>query len=127
MSVSQEQVVDYIKNLKLAEVKALIETLEDELGVSASAPVVAMAGGAAAGPAEEVEEQTEFDVILKGFEAKAKVKVIKEVRALTGLGLKDAKGLVEGAPATLKEAVDKDTAASIKSKLEELGAQIEIK
>jgi large subunit ribosomal protein L7/L12 len=127
MSVSQEQVVDYIKNLKLAEVKALIETLEDELGVSASAPVVAMAGGAAAGPAEEVEEQTEFDVILKGFEAKAKVKVIKEVRALTGLGLKDAKGLVEGAPATLKEAVDKETAQSIKAKLEELGAQIEIK
>jgi large subunit ribosomal protein L7/L12 len=127
MSVSQEQVVDYIKNLKLAEVKALIETLEDELGVSASAPVVAMAGGAAAGPAEEVEEQTEFDVVLKGFEPKAKVKVIKEVRALTGLGLKDAKGLVEGAPATLKEAVDKETAQSIKSKLEGLGAQIEIK
>jgi large subunit ribosomal protein L7/L12 len=127
MSVSQEQVVDYIKNLKLAEVKALIETLEDELGVSASAPVVAMAGGPAGGPAEEVEEQTEFDVVLKGFEPKAKVKVIKEVRALTGLGLKDAKGLVEGAPATLKEAVDKETAQSIKTKLEGLGAQVEIK
>ena len=127
MSVTQEQVVDYIKNLKLGEVKALIETLESELGVSASAPVMAVAGGAAAGPAEEVEEKTEFDVVLKEFDAKAKVKVIKSVRQITGLGLKDAKALVEGAPATIKEAVDKDAANEIKKTLEEVGAKIEIK
>jgi large subunit ribosomal protein L7/L12 len=129
MSVTQEQVVDYIKNLKLGEVKALIEVLENELGVSASAPVmaVAAAGGAAGGAAAEAaEEQTEFDVILKEAGAN-KVKVIKEVRAITGLGLKDAKGLVDGAPGTLKEAVSKEQAAEIKAKLEELGAKIEIK
>jgi large subunit ribosomal protein L7/L12 len=116
MSVTQEQVVDYIKNLKLGEVKALIEVLENELGVSASAPVmaVAAAGGAAGGAAAEAaEEQTEFDVILKEAGAN-KVKVIKEVRAITGLGLKDAKGLVDGAPGTLKEGVSKEQAAEIK-------------
>jgi large subunit ribosomal protein L7/L12 len=129
MSVTQEQVVDYIKNLKLGEVKALIEVLENELGVSASAPVmaVAAAGGAAGGAAaDDAEEQTEFDVILQDA-GDNKVKVIKEVRAITGLGLKDAKGLVDGAPGTLKEAVSKEQAAEIKAKLEELGAKIEIK
>ena len=128
MSVSQEQVVDYIKNLKLGEVKALIETLENELGVSASAPVMAMAGpGGGGAAAEEVEEKTEFDVILKEFEAKAKIKVIKYVRQLTGLGLKDAKALVESAPATLKEAVAKEQAEEIKKSLEEVGAKVEFK
>jgi large subunit ribosomal protein L7/L12 len=127
MSVSQEQVVDYIKNLKLGEVKALIEVLEGELGVSASAPVVAMAGPAGAATAEEVEEKTEFDVSLKEYDAKAKIKVIKVVRQLTGLGLKDAKALVESAPAVLKEAVSKDAAEEIKTKLEEVGAKVEIK
>lgn len=109
MSVTQEQVVDYIKNLKLSEVKGLIETLENELGVSASAPVMAFAGGAAGGgaAAEEVEEKTEFDVILTEFEAKAKIKIIKEVRAITGAGLKDAKSMVETLPSTLKEAKDR--------------------
>jgi large subunit ribosomal protein L7/L12 len=128
MSVSQDQVVDYIKNLKLAEVKALIEVLEGELGVSASAPVVAMAGpGGGGAAAEEVEEKTEFDVSLKEYDPKAKIKVIKIVRQLTGLGLKDAKALVESAPAALKEAVSKDAAEEIKSKLEEVGAKVEIK
>jgi large subunit ribosomal protein L7/L12 len=127
MSVTEEQVVDYIQNLKLVEVQNLIKKLEDVLGVSASAPVVAVAGGGGAGPVEEVEEKTEFDVVLKGFEPKAKVKVIKEVRKITGLGLKDAKGLVESVPATLKESVDKEGAESIKKTLEGLGAQIEIK
>lgn len=129
MSVTQEQVVDYIKNLKLGEVKALIEVLENELGVSASAPVmaVAAAGGATGGAAaDDAEEQTEFDVILQDA-GDNKVKVIKEVRAITGLGLKDAKSLVDGAPGTLKEAVSKEQAAEIKAKLEELGAKIEIK
>ena len=94
----------------MGEVKALIEALEDELGVSASAPVMAIAGGAAGGAAEEAaEEKTEFDVELTGLsDAKAKVKVIKEIRGITGLGLKDAKGLVEGAPAIIKRAVSKE-------------------
>jgi large subunit ribosomal protein L7/L12 len=128
MSVTQEQVVDYIKNLKLGEVKSLIDILESELGVSASAPVmaVAAAGGGAGGAAEEAEEQTDFDVILKE-PGSSKVKIIKEVRAITGLGLKDAKDLVEGTPATLKEAVSKDQANEIKTKLEGLGAKVEIK
>jgi len=128
MSVSQDQVVDYIKNLKLAEVKSLIDILEAELGVSASAAVVAMAGpGGGGAAAEEAEEKTEFDVSLASYEAKAKIKVIKIVRQLTGLGLKDAKALVESAPAVLKEAVSKDAAEEIKSKLEEVGAKVEIK
>ena len=128
MSVTQEQVVDYIKNLKLSEVKGLIEILESELGVSASAPVMAVAGAAAgAAPAEAAEEKTEFDVVLVEFEAKAKIKIIKEVRALTGAGLKDAKGIVENLPSTLKEGVAKDAAEEIKKKLTDLGAKVEIK
>ena len=129
MSVDQASVIEYIKNLKLGEVKELIEKLEDELGVSASAPVMAIAGGAAGGAAaEEAEEKTEFDVELTGLsDAKAKVKVIKEIRGITGLGLKDAKALVEGAPALIKEAVSKDAAEDIKKKIEEVGGQITIK
>ena len=128
MSVTQEQVVDYIKNLKLSEVKGLIETLESELGVSASAPVMAVAGAVGgAAPAEAAEEKTEFDVVLIEFEAKAKIKIIKEVRALTGAGLKDAKGIVENLPSTLKEGVAKDVAEEIKKKLTDLGAKVEIK
>ena len=128
MSVTQEQVVDYIKNLKLSEVKGLIEILENELGVSASAPVMAVAGGAVAGaPAEEAEEKTEFDVVLTEFEAKAKIKIIKEVRAITGAGLKDAKSMVETLPSTLKEGVSKDAAEEIKKKIEAVGGKIEIK
>jgi large subunit ribosomal protein L7/L12 len=128
MSVTQEQVVDYIKNLKLSEVKGLIEILETELGVSASAPVMAVAGGAVAGAsAEEAEEKTEFDVVLTEFEAKAKIKIIKEVRSITGAGLKDAKSMVETLPSTLKEAVSKDAAEEIKKKIEAVGGKIEIK
>ncbi|NCG17823.1 MAG: 50S ribosomal protein L7/L12 [Rhodobacterales bacterium] len=122
MSVSQADVVDYIKNLKLSEVKALIETLEDELGVEASAPAVAMA----AGPAAVVEEKTEFDVVMKSF-GQNKISVIKAVRALTGLGLKEAKGLVESAPCNVKEGVSADEADSIKKDLEAAGAEIEVK
>jgi large subunit ribosomal protein L7/L12 len=126
MSVTQEQVVDYIKNLKLSDVKSLIETLEDELGVEASAPMVvgAVAGGAAA--PEAVEEKTEFDVVLKNFGAK-KINVIKVVRSATGLGLKEAKELVEGAPSDVKTAVSKDEAEELKKQLEEAGAEVEIK
>jgi large subunit ribosomal protein L7/L12 len=125
MSLSQQDVVDYIKNLKLGEVKGLIEVLEAELGVSASAPVGAMMV-AAASDAEPEEEQTEFDVILTDVGAK-KINVIKVVRKLTGLGLKDAKGLVESAPATVKEAVDKAAAEDIKKQLEDAGASVDIK
>jgi large subunit ribosomal protein L7/L12 len=130
MSVDQASVIEYIKNLKLGEVKALIEALEDELGVSASAPVMAFAGGAAAGgaAAEEAEEKTEFDVELTELtDAKAKVKVIKVIREITGLGLKDAKALVEEAPKLIKEAVGKEAAEDIKKKIEEVGGKVTIK
>jgi large subunit ribosomal protein L7/L12 len=127
MSVDQASVVEYIKNLKLGEVKALIEVLEGELGVSASAPVMAIAGGAAAAPEEAADEKTEFDVELTEFDAKAKVKIIKAVREITGLGLKDAKGLVEESPSLLKEAVAKDAAEEIKKKIEDLGGKVTIK
>jgi large subunit ribosomal protein L7/L12 len=128
MSLSQNEVVDYIKNLKLAEVKALIETLENELGVKASAPVVAVAGGggAAAPAAAPVEEKTEFDVILAAAGDK-KIDVIKVVRQLTNLGLKEAKDLVEGAPKPVKTAVSKDDAAAAKKALEDVGAKVEVK
>ena len=128
MSVSQADVVEYIKNLKLVEVKALIETLEEELGVEASAPMMAMpmAGGAAAGGGEAAEEKTEFDVILKDMGAK-KINVIKVVRSATGLGLKEAKDLVEGAPSEVKTALPKDEAEALKKDLEEAGATVEIK
>jgi large subunit ribosomal protein L7/L12 len=126
MSLSQTDVVDYIKNLKLSDVKALIETLEEELGVEASAPVMmgAMPGGAAAAAPEE--EQTEFDVVLTDV-GPNKIKVIKAVRSLTGLGLKEAKEAVESAPTVVKEAVDKDAAGAAKKDLEEVGAKVEIK
>lgn len=127
MSLSQNEVVDYIKNLKLAEVKALIETLENELGVKASAPMVAMAGPAApAAAAAPVEEKTEFDVILAAAGDK-KIDVIKIVRQLTNLGLKEAKELVESAPKPVKTAVSKDDAAAAKKALEEVGAKVEVK
>lgn len=126
MSLSQTDVVDYIKNLKLSDVKALIETLEEELGVEASAPVMmgGMPGGAAAAAPEE--EQTEFDVVLTEV-GPNKIKVIKAVRSLTGLGLKEAKEAVESAPTVVKEAVDKDAAGAAKKDLEEVGAKAEIK
>lgn len=128
MAISQADVVDYIKNLKLSEVKGLIETLEEELGVEASAPMMAMpmAGGAAAGGGEAAEEQTEFDVILKDMGAK-KINVIKVVRSVTGLGLKEAKDLVEGAPSEVKTALPKDEAEALKKQLEEAGATVEVK
>jgi large subunit ribosomal protein L7/L12 len=127
MSVDQATVVEYIKNLKLGEVKALIEVLEEELGVSASAPVMAIAGAVGGASAEEAEEKTEFDVELTEFDAKSKVKIIKAVREITGLGLKDAKALVEGAPSVLKEAVSKDASEEIKKKLTDLGAKVTVK
>ena len=125
MSVSQQDVVDYISNLKLSEVKGLIEVLEETLGVEASAPIMAMAGGA--GPAAEaVEEQTEFDVVMNSF-GDQKIKVIKAIRGITGLGLKEAKALVESAPVKVKEGVTKDEANEVVETLREVGAVLEIK
>jgi large subunit ribosomal protein L7/L12 len=126
MAISQADVVEFIKNLKLSEVKGLIETLEDELGVEASAPMMAMPAGAAAGPVEEAEEQTEFDVILKEI-GPSKIGVIKAVRAATGLGLKEAKDLVEGAPSEIKTALPKEEAEELKKTLEGAGAVAEVK
>jgi large subunit ribosomal protein L7/L12 len=122
--VSREQVKDFIKNMSLMDAAALVKELEEELGVSAAAPV-AMAP-AAAGPAAAAEEKTEFNVILTEAGEK-KIQVIKVVRELTGLGLKEAKDLVDGAPKPVKEGVPKGEAESIKKKLEEQGAKVEIK
>ena len=118
-------ILEEIKTLTIVELADLVKAVEDEFGVSAAAPVgvVAVAGGAAAPAAEE---KTEFDVVLKSFGAK-KLDVIKAVREITGLGLKDAKDLVEGAPKTVKEGVSKDEAEKVKAALTEAGATVEIK
>ncbi|NOZ32933.1 MAG: 50S ribosomal protein L7/L12 [Alphaproteobacteria bacterium] len=122
------KIVDELSGLTVLEASELSKMLEEKWGVSAAAPVaVAAAGGAAgAGAAEAVEEQTEFDVILTSFGEK-KINVIKEVRAITGLGLKEAKDLVDGAPKTVKEAVSKSEAEELKAKLEAAGASAELK
>jgi large subunit ribosomal protein L7/L12 len=122
--VSREQVKDYIKNMTLMDAAALVKELEEELGVSAAAPVAVAA--AAPGPAAAAEEKTEFDVILADAGEK-KIQVIKVVRELTGLGLKEAKDLVDGAPKAVKEGIAKADAESVKKKLEEQGAKVEIK
>jgi large subunit ribosomal protein L7/L12 len=120
---TKEQVVEFLENLTLMEAAELVKELETKFGVSAAAPVAAAAVAAVAA----VEEQTEFTVILKSYTDAAKINVIKEVRVVTGLGLKEAKDLVEGAPKTLKEAVSKEDAAKIKAAIEKAGAVVEIK
>lgn len=121
-----EEFVSYIENLTVLELSKLVKTLEERLGVSAAAPVaVAAAAPAAAGAAAE-EEKTEFDVILASF-GDNKIGVIKEVRAITGLGLKEAKDLVEAAPKAIKEGIAKDEADKIKAQLEGAGAKVEVK
>ena len=125
MAANLEQIADDLSNLTVLEAAELSKMLEEKWGVSAAAPVaVAAAGGADAGGS--AEEKTEFDVILTGAGDK-KINVIKEVRAITGLGLKEAKDLVEGAPQPVKETVSKDEAAELKTKLEEAGASVEVK
>ena len=116
--------IEEVKALTVLELSELVKALEEEFGVSAAAMAAPAAGGAAA---EAAEEKTEFDVVLAGFNAAAKIKVIKAVREITGLGLAEAKGVVEGAPKTLKEAVSKDEAEEMKKKLEEAGAKVELK
>ena len=126
MSLSNEQIVDAIAGKSLMEVMELVKAIEEKFGVSAAA-AVAVAGPAAAGPAAAAaEEQTEFTVVLAAF-GENKVNVIKAVRELTGLGLKEAKDLVEGAPQTVKDAVSKDDAAKFKKDLEAAGATVEVK
>jgi len=127
MAVSKEEILDAIGNMSVLEVVDLIKMMEDRFGVSAAAAVAVAAGPAAAGPAAApAEEQTEFDVILASF-GENKVTVIKVVREITGLGLKEAKDLVEGAPKPVKEATSKDDAEALKAKLEAAGAKVEIK
>ena len=116
--------IEEVKGLTVLELSELVHALEEEFGVSAAAMAAPAAGGAAAPAAEE---KTEFDVVLASFDAAAKIKVIKAVREITGLGLAEAKGMVEGAPKTLKEAVSKDEAEELKKKLEEAGAKVELK
>lgn len=121
-----EEFVSYVENMTVLELSKLVKTLEERLGVSAAAPVAVAAAPAAAAAAPAAEEKTEFDVILASF-GDNKVGVIKEVRAITGLGLKEAKDLVEGAPKAVKEGVAKDEADKIKAQLEGAGAKVEIK
>ena len=125
--ITKEDVIEFISNMSVLELSELVKEMEDKFGVSAAAPVAMMAavpGAGEAGAAEE--EKTEFDVVLLAAGDK-KIQVIKEVRAITGLGLKDAKALVDEAPKPVKEAVPKDEAEKIKAQLEEAGAQIELK
>ena len=122
-----EEFVSYVENMTVLELSKLVKTLEERLGVSAAAPVAVAAAPAAAAAAAPAEEKTEFDVILAGFDAAKKVAIIKEVRAITGLGLKEAKDLVEGAPKAVKEGAPKEEADKIKAQLEAAGAKVEVK
>jgi len=124
MAASKEEILDAISNMTVMEIVDLVKMMEDKFGVTAAAPV-AMAAAAAAAPV--VEEQTEFTIILKAYPADKKVGTIKVIREITGLGLKEAKDLVEGAPSTVKEAVSKADADKIKKQLTDAGADVEVK
>ena len=125
MAVSKEDILETISNMSVMDVVDLISAMEEKFGVSAAAPV-AVAAGPSPGDATAEEEQTEFDVVMTSFGAQ-KVPVIKIVRELTGLGLKEAKDLVEGAPTNVKEGISKDEAEEVMKKLEEVGASVEVK
>ena len=124
--ISKEQVVDYLSALPVLEIANLVKELETKWGVSAAPVAIAGGAGGGAAAAAEVEEQTEFDVILSGSGAQ-KIQVIKVVREITGLGLKEAKDLVEGVPKPIREGVTKEQAAELKKKLEEVGATVDVK
>ena len=124
MAVSQEEILETVSNMTVMEVVDLIAAMEEKFGVTAAAAVAA--APAAGGEAAAAEEQTEFDVVMTSF-GQNKVSVIKAVRGITGLGLKEAKEMVEGVPSTIKEAASKDESADIKKKLEEAGATVELK
>ena len=124
--MTPQELIEEIKKMSVLDLSVMVKALEEEFGVSAAMPMAMAAPAAGAAPAAEEEEQTEFDVILKAAGEK-KIQVIKEVRALTGLGLKEAKDLVDGAPNPVKQAITKDEAEAIKAKLEEAGAEVEVK
>ncbi|MGD9264440.1 MAG: 50S ribosomal protein L7/L12 [Lysobacterales bacterium] len=126
MAVSKEDILEAVSNMSVMDVVDLISAMEEKFGVSAAAPVAVAAGPAAGGEAAAAEEKTEFDVVLASF-GSSKVPVIKVVREITGLGLKEAKDLVEGVPAAVKEGVEKGEAEELQKKLEEAGATVEIK
>jgi large subunit ribosomal protein L7/L12 len=125
--LTKDQVIEWLSNQSVLEVAGLVKDLEDKWGVSAAAPVAVATGAIPGAEVNEapVEEQTEFDVVLKSY-GKNKIAAIKEVRAITGLGLKESKDLVESAPKTIKEAVEKEEAEELKNKLEAVGAEVEI-
>jgi len=125
-TITKEDVVQFIEQMTVIELSELVKELEEKFGVSAAAPVAVAAAAGPAAAAAPAEEKTEFDVILTGY-GEQKIQVIKVARAVTGLGLKEAKELVEGVPKAIKEAVSKDEAEDIKTKLEEVGATVEIK
>ena len=125
-TLTKDQLIEAIKSMTVLELSEMVKALEEEFGVSAAAPVAAAAPAAGAAPAEAPEEQTQFDVMLTAF-GDQKIQVIKVVRALTGLGLKEAKDVVEGVPSAIKEGVTKDEAEEAKKKLEETGASVDIK
>ncbi len=124
--ITKADVIEFIANMTVLELSELIKDMENKFGVSAAAPVAMVAAASSAAAAPQAQEQTEFSVILTGFGDK-KIQVIKEVRVITGLGLKEAKDLVDGVPKPLKEAVSKEEAQKIKAQIEEAGGQIEIK
>ena len=126
-TLSKDEILEAIANMTVLEVSELISAMEEKFGVTAAAPVAVAAAGAAADADEEVEEQSEFDVILKGFADGKKIPVIKEVRAITSLGLKEAKELVEAGDKAVKEGVLKEEANTLKEKLEAAGAVVELK
>jgi large subunit ribosomal protein L7/L12 len=126
MAITKEDVIEFVANMSVLELSELVKEMEDKFGVSAAAPVAMVAPGAAPGEGAAAEEKTEFDVIITATGDK-KIAVIKEVRAITGLGLKDAKALVDEVPKAVKEGVPKDEAEKIQAQLEEAGAQVEVK
>ena len=126
MAVTKEEIIEALKEMTLLEASELVKMIEEEFGVSAAAPAAVVAAGPAAGAAAEAEEKTEFDVVLEGF-GDNKIAVIKAVREITGLGLKEAKEAVESAPKAIQEGVAKDKAEEIKAKLEEAGAAVTLK
>lgn len=125
-ALSVEQILEAISSMTVLEVSELVKAMEEKFGVSAAAPVAVSQGPVTAAPAEAVEEKTEFNVILKAFDESKKIAVIKEVRAVTGLGLKEAKELVEGAPKPLKENASKEEAAKIKEQITAAGGTVEV-
>jgi large subunit ribosomal protein L7/L12 len=126
MAATKEEILEAIASMTVLEVSELVKAMEEKFGVSAAAPVAVAVAGAGAAPAAAVEEQTEFNVILKAYDETKKIAVIKEVRAVTGLGLKEAKDLVEGAPKPIKEGISKEDAAKIKDQVTAAGGTVEI-